>query len=142
MTNFNPYTGNKRVGGPKKKAKPAIKKMPYSSKVKGSKLKMSSGGEIVDDLTGGAGYSPGTVPRVEEALNNAGVGVEQSGSSSAAKKKAASSATPTTTKKQYNKSGEQQAATGSGSFAEMKAKQDAKFKAAQAKKAAAKKAGS
>jgi hypothetical protein len=49
MTNFNPYTGNKRVGGSKKKGKPTVKKMPYSSKGKGSKLKMSEGGEVKED---------------------------------------------------------------------------------------------
>jgi len=49
MTNFNPYTGNKRVGGPKKKGKPSVKKMPYPNKGKGRKLKMSEGGEVKED---------------------------------------------------------------------------------------------
>lgn len=46
MTNFNPYTGNKKPYGQKKK--PVGKKAPYVSKGKG-KLKMAEGGEVVEE---------------------------------------------------------------------------------------------
>lgn len=123
MTNFNPYTGNKKPYGAKKKAKPSGKSY------KGGKLKMGSGGEIVDDLDGTETvYSPGTVPKVEFALEKAGVG----NAKPVAAAKKVSSATPTTVEHSLTND---ESKKGKGkTFAEVKAEQDAKFAARKKKK--------
>jgi hypothetical protein len=72
MKNFNPYTGNKKVGSAKKKPKATVRKMPNR---KGGKLKMAEGG-VVDSIKEWMGIGSGMRGKqIDKVVDDADKGI-------------------------------------------------------------------